>query len=69
MTTFSAVPALQALLAGIIDGVQRGDLFSARATAKALAALLHALPAPSGDGQVIKLAERRAAYQSRKTAR
>lgn len=58
----SAGPALRALLAGIIDGVQRGDIVSARATAKALVALLDALPAPSSDGNVIKLAERRADY-------
>ena len=35
-----------------------------RATAKALVALLDALPVPSGDGQMIKLAERRAAYRT-----
>jgi len=42
--------------------VQRDDIVSARAMAKALMTLLDALPVPSGGGQVIKLAERRAAY-------
>ena len=60
-----AAPVLRVLMEAVLAGVQRDDIVSARAAAKALVAFLDGLPTPGAGGSVIKLAERRAVYTSR----
>ena len=61
----SPAPVLRVLMEAVLAGVQRDDIVSARAAARALVAFLDGIPVASAGNNVIKLGERRAVYGSR----
>lgn len=65
----SPAPVLRVLMEAVLAGVQRDDIVSARAAARALVAFLDGIPVASAGNNVIKLGERRAVYGSRRGPR